>query len=143
LDSLQITTGQKRLPITRDGESVGEIVFNPGDVIFAEKFYRLIGDFQRKLGEYQSRGEAIDAVTGQDEHGIPVNAQARFELMRDVCEWLRSEIDDLFGAGTSQVVFGDAMALDMFQDFFTGITPFIQKSRSARLEKYTNKRVRK
>jgi len=142
-DSLIISTGQKRLPITRDGEPVGEIIFNPNDVVFAEKFYRLIGELQKLNTQYEVRAKAIDNDDSMDENGIPANTTAKLEMMREVCEYLREQIDGLFGAGTSTIVFGNAMTLDPFEQFFTGLTPFIQSVRSSKVAKYTNTKARK
>jgi len=141
MDSLQISTGEKRIAINGDEKRV--LVFNPSDVAFAERFYRLIGDFQTKLLEYKTRAESIEAQMAEDENGLPVNLNERLALMNDACVYIRGKIDELFGAGTSQTVFGDALQLDMFTQFFEGITPFIQKSRVAKLEKYTNPKAKK
>lgn len=141
MDSLQINTGEKRIAINGDEKRV--LVFNPSDVAFAERFYRLINDFQSKLLEYKTRAESIEAQQATDENGLPINLSDRLTLMNDACVYIRQKIDELFGAGTSQIVFGDAMQLDMFTQFFSGITPFIQKSRSAKLEKYTNAKAKR
>jgi hypothetical protein len=53
-----------------------------------------------------------------------------------VCEFLEDRIDHLFGAGTSRKAFGDAMTLDMFEQFFTGIIPFVQTARSSKVARY-------
>lgn len=141
MESLQINTGEKRIAINGDPERV--IIFNPTDVAFAERFYRLIGDFQSKLIEYKTRAESIEAQNTTDENGLPVNLNERLALMNDACTYIRERIDVLFGMGTSQKAFGDALQLDMFTQFFEGITPFIQKSRVAKIEKYTNVKAKR
>lgn len=119
------------------------LVFNPSDVIFVEKFYKLLDNFQKSLTQYQSRFEALEKVKETDTNGVPVNVEARFDVIKEVCGYIRDEIDSLFGAGTSQMVFGDSMNLDAFAQFFDGIKPFIQKARTEKIEKYTNKRPRR
>jgi hypothetical protein len=136
MDSIRIDTGVKKILIN-DGPEF--IEFNPGDVAFAEKFYSLISEFETKMVEYQARSDEIDANKGVDTHDIPVNFESRIKLMRDVCEFVREKIDGLFGTGTSQKVFGNALTLDMFSQFFEGITPFIQKARTEKVEKYQKK----
>jgi hypothetical protein len=148
-DSLVIDTGEKRIAINNDPERV--IVFNPYDVIFAEKFYRLIDELQKQLTEYKTKSDVLSKNKATDENQIPANMQERLVLMRESCIYLREQIDMLFGAGTSQKVFGDALVLRIdadkpgpFEQFFTGIMPFIQVARAEKVTKYTNpKRPRK
>lgn len=133
MDSLKIDTGEKRIAINDDPERV--IVFNPQDIGFAERFYELLRDFEAKQAEYQARSELLDNDE-TDEHGLPVNIGESLSLMREVCEFLNSKIDYLFGEGASQKIFGGAMTLDMYAQFFTGITPFIQVARQGKTAKY-------
>ena len=134
MDSIRIDTGLKKILIN-DGPEY--IEFNPGDVAFAERFENLISEFEAKLAEYQARSDELEADKGLDAHGIPVNFNARIALMREVCEFIREKIDHIFGSGSSQKLFGDAMSLDMFTQFFSGITPFIQRDREAKVNKYS------
>jgi hypothetical protein len=69
--------------------------------------------------------------------GVPVNMKEKLALMLDICYFMRGQMDSVFGVGTSQKVFGDANTLDMFTQFFDGITPFIQKNRAEKMAKYT------
>jgi hypothetical protein len=135
LDTLQINTGEKRIAINGDESRV--IVFNPSDIIFAEKFYNLVGDFELKLGEYQKRGALLDANQETDSNGTPKNLDERLALLREICEYVRERIDHLFGKGTSQKAFGDTLSLDVFKQFFEGITPFVQTVRSEKIAQYT------
>lgn len=135
MDSLRIDTGVRRIQIN-DGPEY--IEFNPEDVTFAEKFYQLIKDFEIKKVDYQARSNAIDANQEVDANGLPVTLDTSLALLRESCEFFRDRIDNLFGAGTSQKVFGNALALSMFGQFFSGITPFIQSAREAKLLKYAN-----
>jgi hypothetical protein len=136
MDSIRIDTGVKKILIN-DGPEY--IEFNPNDVSFAEKFYSLISEFETKMVEYQARSDEIEANKGLDTHDIPVNFEARITLMRDVCEFIRERIDHLFGVDTSQKVFGNALTLEMFTQFFEGITPFIRKARTEKVAKYQKK----
>lgn len=138
MDSLQINTGEKRIPVIRDGVSAGEIVFNPSDVLFAEKFYALIGEFETKMNEYKARAEALDKIKETGEHNIPVNTEERMAVLHEACEYVRERIDNLFGENASQVAFGNALSMDTFQQFFEGITPFIKTARADKVAKYTS-----
>jgi hypothetical protein len=136
VDSLQINSGEKRIAINQDPDRV--IVFNPKDVIFVEKFYLLIADFEEKSKEYQARFEELSKSETKDAHGFPVNTDARFELLKEVCVYIRGEIDNIFGKDASQKAFGDAYDIDQFKQFFDGMTPFIQAARAEKLQKYTS-----
>jgi hypothetical protein len=137
MDSIRIETGVKKIQIN-DGPEY--IEFNPADVSFAERFYQLIQDFEVKQVEYQKRAEILDAGSNLvDANGIPINFPAGLAMMREVCEFMRVKIDGLFGKDTSRKCFGDALSLDMFGQFFTGITPFIKTARTEKVAKYQKK----
>jgi len=134
MENITIETGVKRIMINDDPNNVLE--FSPEDITFAEHFYQLIQDFQVKQAEYQKRAEAIDANKELDASGIPANVPAGLAMMHEICDFMREQIDLLFGAGTSQKVFGDALSLTMYEQFFQQVTPFIQRSRSEKLAQY-------
>lgn len=134
MDSIQITTGVKRIAINDDPERV--IAFNPHDIAFAERFYALMQNFEGKQREYAARAEALDQDIGVDDNGLPVNLGERIAFMRDICEYYHAQIDALFGDGTAFKVFDGALGLEMIQQFFEGITPFIQHVRQEKVAKY-------
>jgi hypothetical protein len=136
MDSLRIDTGTKKIQIN-DGPDF--IEFNPSDIIFAEKFYDLISDFEIRMDEYQKRLNELNDNQNKDDYGVPLNIEGTLKLMREICDYLRERIDNIFGEGTSQKVFGDAMNLDIFIQFFDGLTPFIKTARTAKLAKYDKK----
>lgn len=133
MDNLNINLGIKRITINGDPNRV--IEFNPSDVAFAERFYALMGDLNAKQAEYQKRAKQLESNSVTTD-GLPVNFAANLALMREVCTFMRSKIDDLFGPGTSQTVFEDNNTLNMFEQFFTGITPFIQAARAEKTARY-------
>jgi len=137
LESLDLKTNSKKLAITRDGEQTGVLTFDPSDVVFAEKFYNLIAEFQAKGKEYEPRAMALDGNTATDANGLPVNFGEKIALLREVCEYIRARIDHLFGMGTSQAAFGDVYDTDLIVQFFDKLKPFFQSARTAKIEKYT------
>lgn len=134
MNSIQIGSSVVRIAINDDPDRV--IEFDPGDVLFAERFYALIQDFERRQAEMEQRAAEIDQVKDVDANGLPVNLDERMAFLRSVCEYMRSQIDNLFGAGSSQIVFGDALNLEQIGQFFDGMTPFVQQSRAEKLKKY-------
>lgn len=137
MDTLVLSSNTKKIAITRDGEETGVLNFDPSDVIFAEKFYNLIAEFQAKAREYEPRALALDGNKATDSNNLPVNFGERIALLREVCEYIRARIDHLFGIGTSQAAFGDVYDTDLIVQFLDGLKPFFQKTRVAKIEKYT------
>jgi hypothetical protein len=139
MDGIRIDTGTKRITVNGDESRI--IEFNPDDIVFVERFYGLIKRFEEKEKEIRTRSDEVVSIVGEDEHGIPKNTAASLELVLDLCKYLRKEIDSVFGVGTSQAAFGETQTLNMFEQFFTGITPFVQQARSAKVDKYRKKHV--
>jgi DNA-binding XRE family transcriptional regulator len=133
-DSIRIDTGVKRILVNDDPNRV--ITFNPKDIVFAEKFYNLIKKFEDRQSEFEGKATELDAQDEKDEFGLPLNTKERLELLKEICQFMRAQIDDVFGEGTSQAAFGDAISLDMFGQFFDGISPFIKHARSEKVQIY-------
>lgn len=135
MNSLEISSGTIRIAINDDPERV--IEFNPSDVLFAERFYSIYKEIETKQAEYLQRSKDLDKQAGElDENGLPANIQNGIAFLREACEYMREKIDYLFGPGTSQKAFGDALSLDMITQFFDGMTPYVEKARNERLVKY-------
>mgnify|MGYP000104827856 CR=1 FL=1 len=141
MDSLQIDTGEIRLAINGDASRV--IVLRPNDAVFAEKFYKMLGEFQSKFTEYQGRAAKIESQNETDENGVPLNTGERIALLKEICQYTRNQIDELLGAGTSQTVFGDALDIEAIIRFFEGVRPYMQKARAEKVARYTNKTYQK
>jgi hypothetical protein len=126
---ISIVTNAKRIPIERDGQPVGELVFDPADVLFAEKFYKLLSDFEGKALDYQARASLI----------APNDTGAKFAILRETCDYLRGEIDRVFGFGTSQMVFGNCYKVEVFSQFADGLMPYFADARAEKVGKYAKK----
>lgn len=137
METLVIDTGEKRIAINGDPDRV--IVFNPSDVVFAEKFYALQLRLSEKNTELETRAKSIDANKEVDANGIPVNFTERAEFFHELHKYMCTEIDSVFGEGTSQKVFGDFVppSSDVYEQFFNGIKPFINKARTEKIAQYT------
>ena len=127
MQSLKIDLGTIQLAVNDDPERI--IEFNPQDIGFAERFYTLLSEFDAKSREFYERAEKIEK--NDVENGLG--------LMREMCEYMREKIDQVFGEGSSQKAFGNAMTLNMFEQFFAGVTPYIQKARTEKVKQYTNR----
>ncbi|HHV51798.1 MAG TPA: hypothetical protein GXX54_08930 [Clostridiales bacterium] len=138
---MKINTGTIRIPIERDNVMVGEIEVNPEDVVFAEKFYGLINELKAKEQEYGERLKGLENSNEVDEYGFPKSAETLIKISREICEYMRKRIDDVFGLGTSDIVFGKANTLDMFSQFFNGLTPYVTNAREKKIGKYLGNRA--
>lgn len=132
--NLTINTGEIEITINNDPNRV--IRFNPDDISFIDGFYELINDFQAKNLDYISRAQELEKNEEKDENGIPKNIGAIIALNKEICTYLREQIDNVFGKGTSQTVFGNINTIDVFVQFFEGITPIIQQKRQSKISKY-------
>ena len=137
MDSIQVDSGVKRICINGDPARV--ITFNPGDVLFAERFYKIYDEFRAKMGEIKSRAAILDQ-TARDENNAPADFAEGLAFIRESCEWMHDRIDALFGSGTSQAAFDGALSFEMIAQFLEGITPYIQVARAEKLDKYADKK---
>lgn len=127
MPNLQIDTGEIHIDFERDGNVVGQITFNPKDVLFAEKFYLLVSDFNTHFDAYVKRAEkVVDEANLADSIG----------LVKEACLYIRSEIDKVFGEGTSQIAFGETLVLEVFPQFFEGLSPYFNQARIEKISKY-------
>jgi len=134
VDTLRIDTGAVRLAINGDENRI--IEFNPEDIVFVERFYSLIKEFESKEVEFMEKAEKLAENSELDEHGIPVNTGENIKLVIELCDYLRKNIDHVFGQGTSAKVFENNQTLNMFEQFFTGILPYVNKARTEKISKY-------
>lgn len=141
MQSIRIDTGSIRIAINDDETRV--IEFNPNDLAFIERFYGLIGEFEGKEKEYEQKINTINQSVELDSYNIPKNMGESLVLLKEICEFMREKIDHVFGNGTSQKAFGSENTLSMFEQFFNGITPYIQQARTGKVDKYTGNRVQR
>lgn len=136
MDTLTIDTGVRRVLVNNDPTRV--IEFNPNDILFAQKYYRCMRAFQEREAAYKARAAQLQADNTLGEDGVPLNAGERIDLLKELCDFTREQIDLVFGAGTSQTAFGDSYAVTAFSQFFNGMRKYITPARNAHIEKYIN-----
>jgi len=134
---LKITTGVRTIPIERDGVNVGSISFNPEDLAFMDKVYALYAELRAKDSEWERRAKEIDAQTTLDENNMPINGAERSVYLLEVCGYMRGRIDSVFGAGTSEIVFGDTMRFEVIEQFLYAVEPHIKQARESKTAQYT------
>lgn len=124
METLRTNSNLKVLQINEGPEVLS---FDPTDVTFSEKFYRLMRTLGDKEATFLARAKVLDK-DGSVEDSL--------EFLKDTCKFFRDEIDLLFGIGTSQKLFGDSYSLDNIGKFFNDITPYISVEREKQLAKY-------
>ena len=127
-----------RIAINDDPARV--IEFNPDDVGFVERFYALIDNVEAKENEIKEKLEEIRKDQTESPYGMPNSIRRDVQLPAEMCRYMREQIDTVFGAGSSQTIFGDVNVPTMFGEFFTLIGPCISSARSGPVKKYTAKK---
>ena len=132
MQSLQVRTGEIKLQIIDDaGEERGIFKFNPSDIESAKKVIAFQEELNEKQAEFE---EKIDkAETAED----------RVNILSEVCDYFNNLIDECFGAGSSELLFGGAKTLSMYDDFINGIIPYYEQASKERVAKYSPKKTRK
>lgn len=135
---LQSLSNTVRLTVNDDPDRVVE--FNPSDVGFVSRFYDLMDNVEAKEGEYNAKLEEIQKDTSINSFGVPNALKKEIALTAEICDYMREQVDAVFGEGTSQTAFGDMNVPAMFGEFFDGIAPHITAARSKATKKYTGKK---
>lgn len=121
---LSLSTGTITVPVERDGKQVGTLCFSPEDPAFLNRFYEL-------LPALEAQRAALAALPRDASH-----AAGTLAALNDACGALRGEIDAVFGAGTSAMVFGESCAPSLLEQFFEGIAALLRPVREEKLARY-------
>lgn len=130
MSELHISSGAVRLNIIRDGENVGVFTFNPKNLLEAQRYSDVVVEMQKKKVEYLERARVLDAEN---------DIKGKIDFLIEYVKEMRNDIDKIYGEGTSDLVFGDTLDIDMFFDFIEGLAPYYKKASSERTAKYKNK----
>lgn len=136
---LKISTGAITLDIERDGEAIGSIRFNPEDIKFREAVLTMMTEVPIKRKEIEQRAQELDSRTDKiiiDGVEINENISDSILLWKDFYSYFHGKIDDVFGSGTSETVFGGAYTVDSMLDFFNGVKPYIEEASKKKISKY-------
>lgn len=137
MKSLNIGNNKIRLAINNDENRI--IEFDPNDVRFINRYYSMIANFEIKQKEFMDKAAEIDKITTYNSFGMKVSDIEGSKLTLEMCEYMREQIDFVFGDGTSDTVFGDTIYPGMIDEFLSGIAEYISSSRNSKIEKYIGK----
>lgn len=125
--TLQINTGVIELGIIRDGKEVGTFTFNPTNLDESRKHAEIVEKLEREQAEQLEKAKALD------EHGTNME---RIDFIKGFVADMRNKIDEIYGEGTSEVIFGDCYSAEVITDFFVQLTPYYESASRKRKEKY-------
>lgn len=126
MESLKIRTGRVKLQVLDDtGEVRGIFSFNPTDVESAKQIIAIQSEFTDKSKEFEARSK------------VCTEPKEQIKLLDEIVTYFKDMIDKCFGDGSSDILFGSDKSLEMFFDFFEGITPYYEKASKDRMSKYT------
>ena len=92
------------------------IRFNANDVKLRKKISILPRKLFRKEKEFNKRIKEIDAIEGDDEYGFIIGNALRWIWFK-IADYFMKGLDDVFGEGTSEIVFADGFDFDLFTVF--------------------------
>lgn len=133
----------KRIEIAIDGDPERVIRINPDDVHLRARLFELARTAAQKEKEIEAKAAEIEAITGEDENGLPLQAKASVELMIDYADFMMSQIDEVFGAGTSKKVFADGFDFDTAIKFLDFMMKKLGGASSQKIEERLNKKTGK
>jgi len=145
---INISTGLVRIAVNVDGKNNKYIEFNPNDVLFIEKLHRFYKIVLERASEWQRISPSIEArikEIGLDENGMPISIEPALQPLYDMNTFMKKQIDEVFGEGTSQDIFGDLVTRDpsIYAQLIQGIQNYLQPLRKVKVERYTNTATRK
>lgn len=92
------------------------------DIELPVKFVNASKTLKRETKIYN---EKVEVLEKQYKDNIKMYLYKRIDLDRSYCKKMREMIDNLFGEGTSQKVFGDKNRIGMFDEFFEKLLPIL------------------
>ena len=128
MESLRVRTGQISLQVLDDaGEPRGIFKFNPRDLESAKHVYAFQKELDVKQKEFEDREKECETP------------EERVSLLAEICDYFNNMIDECFGSGSSEILFGGAKTLGMYEDFINGIIPYYQEASESRIQEKATK----
>ena len=93
--------------IAIDGDESKVIEFNPNDMLFRNRITEFMISVQGKQVEMAEKAEALEKAEQPAEGTLPSNIQDVLAFNQEVADYFISELDDLFGVGASEKLFGE------------------------------------
>lgn len=127
MEQLQIFTGMISLEILDDeGKQRGIFRFNPTDMTLCKNIFDLQSSFKKK--ENEVKAQLANCEDNKD----------KLEIVCEICDYYNEQIDNIFGEGSCDILFGKSKSLFQYIQFFEGVTPYIAGARKKQMDKYRN-----
>jgi hypothetical protein len=124
------------IKVTIDGDPARVILFNPKDALLRGRIMQFAVDFKKRMKDAQAEAEKLSMVVEKDEDGFPLNAQAIIDFNNAFAQDFIKELDDIFGAGSGEKLFGkNAFDQEVLVNFLTFTLNRIDKVSKIALEK--------
>lgn len=94
--------------IAIDGDENKVIEFSPNDMLLRKRITQFMVDLQMKQAEMDEKAQALDKANTADEGEMPSNIQEVLDFNQEVADYFTGELDDIFGKGSSTMLFGEA-----------------------------------
>lgn len=128
---------------TIDGDPTRVVRFNPNSIETRNKLYELGRLAAQKETEMNAKAKEIEALDGETEDGFPKSAEAGLSFMKEVASSFMSEIDCVFGEGTSEKVFRYGFDFESFIVFLEFVTSKMQDFSGEKIKSRLQKKIAK
>lgn len=137
MDKICIQRNVKRIEVNDNGDII-ELNFD--DLNLPYRFYAMLKDLAKDRKKFtEELAEKFKDIS--DEESVDAFVQAERELN----EYMRDKIDEVFGEGTCRKVYGDILpSVEMHMQFFDALRPYFEeeaKRRQAKMNKYSARRM--
>lgn len=137
-NSIKIRSNAIRIAVEKNDGSEHILTINPDDLVFVQNMYEFYAQAQKKEKEYKAQIVALNKDKTKDSLGLPANLDKIIDINMKYADYMRKKMDDLFGTGTCQELFGQARDFNAILHLIEDIMPFISKSRKTKMDKYLN-----
>ncbi|WP_312093473.1 hypothetical protein [Aminipila sp.] len=141
MKDISFDTGMIELAIQGDKNRV--LRFNPEDVDFQNSLFAMLDHASEKMKEFEQSAKEYDAKVNQ--LGEIEAAKEKIKIQCDIDNFIKNEIDGVFGAGIANMIFQEASPSAksssgqyIFMNFFDALLPIIQpeiKKRNESIQK--------
>ena len=133
MESIQIKTDSQRTLCINDDESRW-ITFDTEDLNFYARLKDLYQKLTVKQNEFLAKEKEISSIEGIDENGTPLAALALVDLQTEFAKTVTDGMDEVFGAGTCQRLFGDAFNPAAYGELIKAIMAYISRDREKKMK---------
>lgn len=142
MESITIKTDSQRTLCINDDEARW-ISFDTEDL----NFYGRLKDLYQRLGvkqrEFLGKEKEIRSIEGEDENGAPLAALALVDLQTEFAKSVTEGMDDVFGRGTCQRLFGNVFNPAAYGEVIKAIMTYISRDREKKMNDALKKKPSK